>query len=443
MHNVAVSTPGMLWAALLVCLPIQRLWRLPWFGETLQLPEIIALALGGCALRRLWTGPRPGFLGIDVAVGGLVAAVALSLIVGTKPATHVQLREALGLGYLAALYVSIRILATPGWMVAWPRWFITGATLAGSLGIGGVILAYLGHVTPLVVYQSTPLPGLATAYRATGLTAGPQMLAGILIMAVLLQVWLSQAAGWRPRDRWRVALLTTALVLTLSKTVLCLAAGLATLAALKRPGARLPIAAGVAAAVTFVVLTHWLPVRADRTGALAAAMITGDSAVAHAQVADQSWVIVPTTYLFNKRASIDAIRAHWPKGLGLAEQAAFAGALQREGRYPAWIGAARFREPHSTYLGVAAELGAAGLLALIGLACTVALTAFRGLRIPATRATWIPLTALGVVLLLEATSADLLNSRHYWIWLAMAGARAAADRATPGGETLGPAPSAR
>lgn len=418
------------WAALLVVLPFQRVWTLPWFESALQPPEVLGGVLIVLAIRRYVGGGRSAVGAIDVGVLGLAAAAVVALVLTDRVSDALAVREVVGLVYLAALYLSIRVLATPDWLDDWPRWYLVGATLAAVLAITGVALAMGGWVTSLVVWQSTPVPGLPAAYRAVALTAGPQMLAGTLIVAVVLQVWRGLSNGWTRRDQLQLVLFTVAMTLTLSKTILCLVAGLATFGLMMHsPRSRrfrsVALAAcGSVATGAFLFVTHALPVRERQVPLMATAMIAGGAPLWQYELGGERWAVLPTTYTYNKMASVDAIRSRWPMGVGPAGQPAFAAALQAEGRYPAWIRLAPLREPHSTYLGSAAELGVFGVCALIGLMAGVAVAVMRGLLDPSTRLRWVPLVVIGVILLLEATAADLLNTRHYWIWLAVVGTTA-------------------
>ena len=107
--------------------------------------------------------------------------------------------------------------------------------------------------------------------------------------------------------------------------------------------------------------------------------------------------------------------------MGPAGQAGFTSGLQRERRFPTTI---RLIAPHSTYLGTVAQLGAAGLAALLLILVTGGLTIKRLLGDPALRWEAAAYAGAGAAFLIEAISTDLLNCRHYWFLFAVIGCAA-------------------
>jgi hypothetical protein len=255
------------------------------------------------------------------------------------------------------------------------------------------------------------------------------MLASILLMAIPMFISNRMAHEWRRRDRIVLVLLVLGLAATISKTGLCLAAALVVMWACTS-SSRMKISAAVAVwttvAIVFVVGSHVMVLREAAVPASSAAQLVGGRPLASFEWRGQPQVMMPTTYLANNQASLLAIERSWPKGVGPAGQPAFTSALQIEGRFPSSIWLVT---PHSTYLGTVAELGAAGLAALLTLIVAGAITSARllarSLRPRWEAAAW---AGAGAAFLIEAMSTDLLNCRHYWILLAVMAARLAPMR---------------
>ncbi len=148
-------------------------------------------------------------------------------------------------------------------------------------------------------------------------------------------------------------------------------------------------------------------------GFRASKLVAGEP-LAHAGVGSDAWVLMPTTYVFNKRASWLAMTRTWPWGVGPAGHTAFVGTLQQERLYPQSVS---LNAPHSTYFGSAAELGLPGAIALLLLLATVGVCIVRFVRAgPMERWTAAGYAAAGAAFLIEASATDLMNCRHYW-WL--------------------------
>ncbi|MEX2273559.1 MAG: hypothetical protein WD690_18990 [Vicinamibacterales bacterium] len=341
--------------------------------------------------------------------------------------------ETLGAVYLGCVYVAVRMTATPDLLDRFGAWFGYSAAIAAALGIGGAIVSWMDSPTRLATVVLTPIPYLGHAPRAQAFTAGPQMLASILLMAVPLFVGSRMGRSWRPRDVVCVGLLVLGLIATVSKTALCLAAALTVMWAVgQRTGNSVPSGrsrirpwtaalVSLGAALIMTIGSHVMVMpRAAVANMIAVQLVAGRPAASF-QWNQDPWVVMPTTYTHNNRASLRAIVHSWPIGVGPAGQPAFATALQREGRYPWSI---TLTTPHSTYLGTVAQLGAAGLVALVLLLTAAGLTIRRLLAGPP-RFRWEAAAYAGVSIgfLIEAISTDLLNCRHYWILLAVMTAR--------------------
>lgn len=430
---------AVLWAGYLLVLPFHRVWVLPWLGFKLQPPELVFVGLAATAAVLWMSGAvRWRFVLADAAAGMWLAAHVIALTWSDNPAGRAGLLETLGSAYLVVLYIAVRLTATPRLLDRVGDWFGYAAATPAALGILGSIASRAGLPNQLATAAQTPVPYLGVAARAQAFTAGPQMLASILLVAIPLFVAARTRQGWRPRDRALAALLVLGLGATASKTGLCLAAALAVMYASAKPAGppasrRLRPRVWAAAvwlfvAVVFILGSHVMALREAQVPAMTAAQLVGGSPLVSFRWRGEAWVVMPTTYLFNKEASLQAIGRSWPTGVGPAGQPAFTARLQDDRRFPATIS---LTTPHSTYLGVVAQLGAAGLAALL-LIIGVGVRTIRRLLADAPDRRWdaAAYAGVGAAFLIEAISTDLLNCRHYWFLWAVLAARL--DSSAPG-----------
>jgi len=422
-----------LWAAYLLSIPFQRVWVLPWLGSKLQPPEVVFLGLLAAAAM-LWMRGRVRwrFVLADAAAAAWFSANLLAYVWSNEPRTANGLIETLGAAYVVSLYAVVRMTATPKRLDHLAEWFAYAAALAAALGIAGSIASYAGVSTRLATVAMTTVPYLGEAPRAQAFTAGPQMLASILLVAIPLFVASRMTHGWRRCDYALIALLVAGLAATVSKTGMCLAAAMSVMwafAGRTREGhksRRTPPRVWPAVAVWFIVAvafalgSHVMLLRkAALPGMTSAQLVAGGSLTAF-QWHDETWLVMPTTYVFNKLASLEAIRRSWPNGAGPGGQPAFASKLQREGGFPGTIWLVT---PHSIYLGTVAELGAAGLGALLLILVAGGITIKRLLADSRFRWEAAAYAGIGAAFLIEGISTDLLNCRHYWFLFAVMAAR--------------------
>jgi hypothetical protein len=432
--DVASAAIAALWATYLFILPFHRMWVLPWLGFKLQPPEIVFVGLAA-ASAVVWMQGRVRwrFVVADAAAVSWLAANLVAFAWSSGPRSRDGLIETLGAAYLVGLYAAVRVTATPQLLDRFGEWFGYSAAVAAALGIAGSLASSAGLSTPLATIAPTPVPYLGHAARAQAFTAGPQMLASILLVAIPVFVASRMTHGWRRRDRVVVLVLVLGLGATLSKTAMCLAAALGVMWAVVEPArcgsrtqrSRARVWAAVViwlvVASVFSLGSHVMVMREAAVPGMTAAQLVGGSPLASFRWRGEAWVVMPTTYLFNKQASLQAIARSWPAGVGPAGQPAFTSGLQRDGRFPATIW---LITPHSTYFGTVAALGAAGLASLLLILSAGGQTIDRLLANPP-RLRWeaAAYAGAGAAFLIEAISTDLLNCRHYWFLFAVMAAR--------------------
>ena len=412
-----------LWAGYLLAIPFHRVWVLPWFGIKLQPPDVIFV---GCLVFAAATwrtrSRRVRFHVLDLAAALWCVSNVLAFAWSGQPRSHDGLIEVIGAAYLTTLYVAVRLTATGAVLDRWADWLGYSAAIAAALAIGGSLAASADIASSLATTRLTPVPYLGPVPRAQALTAGPQMLASILVMAVPLIVARRMQAGWRRRDILQLSLILAGLVATFSKTALCLPAALAVLWAWDRPSRRwYAVTVWVLTAVVFTIASHLMVVRQSDVSLMQQSQLVSGDPIFTFDWRRERWAVMPTTYVFNNAASLEAMRQSWPRGIGPAGQPAFALALQAAGRFPS----SQFLvTPHSTYFGIAAQLGAIGTIALALLVGGAGLTIVRLASTRCPPSTSGAYAAVGAAFLIEGISTDLMNCRHYWFLLGVIAASA-------------------
>lgn len=423
MGSASTKRVTVAWAAAVFLLPIQAVSIFPWLGGRVQPPDLIIVILAISAAPSLWRSGWPGSVALDVAAAWPLAMAASLLLSGQWRSPSATL-EVVGAFYLLLLYVVVRLTATPERIDRFLDWYPTSVAIAAFLGLVGVAAAAFGTETPLTTPMAA-LPYVGQAARAQALTPGPQMLANLLLAAIPLTIARAQTRGWTPGRRGLAWLLILGLLATHSKTVLSVIVALAIMSAVLRRHRRLAAVAAAAAAVTFLAVTHVVVTKDFNVPGLEASQVLAGTPWTSFSWGGDRWVVAPTTYVANKAASLQAISDSWPIGLGPAQQASYAAALRGSGDYPASIHYARFMEPHSTYLGTAAELGGAGVVAGLLLIAAGISTLRRWVRSHPSDWTVAAVCGIFAGVLLEASATDLMNCRHYWWLLAIVAAKTA------------------
>lgn len=370
-------------------------------------------------------------MGVLAWLAGVVTAGAVFLVRTGAWDAAVE-RDVATTLYLGLLYFAIRVVADDALVGTAVEALVAGASLAAAMGMLGFALSQMGIHTPLAFSADSAYPYLGNAARARALTAWPNMLASILMLALLL---LAAGAASRLSANLRRAaagLLTLGFALTFSKTIVPLAVGLPIAWALRRGRelsrlARLGLGLSwLAAALAFAVCSHVVVLcgavgheRFER-----AMFISGEPLLA-GEFDGRRCAAYATSYFFQKRASLIAMEQSWPWGIGPGRHPAFVGRLQREGRYPEKLWRA---VPHSTYSGAAAELGLAGVFGLASFLSGLGLGIRNALRRDSTRTLAVAAAAAFAALLIEAIATDVMHFRHYTWLAALVGATAARGR---------------
>lgn len=416
-----------LWKLYICAIPFQRLWDLPYVGHQFQLPEIIFLPFLANALPKLNRMVSRSFWGI------LDIVVLLWPFVKLVPCIHngiVQknILDIAGAVYLVTLYFLIRLLVDRDFLKQTPVMLSFSALVAGVLGgIGWSLSMFLDIHTKLTWPATIPYPYLGYIARAQAFTASPNMLAGILQIGIIFQYALFLSAPPKKRKTpWMLVILLACFVLTFSKTIMCLLAGLIVTTFIHYAKAkpqtwgrsRCVFISGLVlfciAAYTFgahVVISEKNP---EKLAGFYEKSYISKEALWSFDFHKKEYGIYPTNYLHNKLSSLRAVIDSRGWGVGPGGYNSYIGTLQQQGKHPAefpqW-------DPHSTYFGIAAELGMLGLVELLciwGFAARIILTQLRH------RTQFDPLVTglagIFIAIAIEAIGTDIMNFRQYW-WL--------------------------
>ncbi|MCU0255601.1 MAG: O-antigen ligase family protein [Vicinamibacterales bacterium] len=420
---VALTTAYVVLAGVPELLPLRPLGRGAQAGDAIGAVLVAMAAWQVVAARR-----RPSSAATDLASLAWLLAVAAACLAGvtrgTLPAAT-AVRELAVVLSLVGVYGAVRVLATPGRLATVQRAFAWMAALGSAAGLLGMSLEALGIETPLVLPGTTSYPYLGTAARAQGFTASPAMLCSIAAAGGLawLAVVCRDGASWVRATWWMPPLVAVGgLLLPFSKSTACLVAGLLLAVAGARlvGSARWRVAAGVAGmavALAYLVLSHVTITTTPAVGRLVEGRFIAGAPLAAMSLGGEPLGVYRTNYWFNKAASVAAIREHWPWGLGPGGQNAFTAARMRDGRHPPTMWAA---DPHSTYVGTAAEVGLAGVVGLGAMIAALVgdLRASRA-RLSRDRRLLALAMAAAVYVALEAVTIDVMNFRHYWVAAAL------------------------
>jgi hypothetical protein len=120
-----------------------------------------------------------------------------------------------------------------------------------------------------------------------------------------------------------------------------------------------------------------------------------------------------TQYTQLKKISIHGIVQSFPWGLGAGKFNNFAHKLKEKYPYRTHV---PYPDPHSTYLGIFAELGVAGFFLLLAFFSTIGLNVHKmSMEMKQHSSLIIILGICFIIISLDAINTDIMNFRHYWI----------------------------
>jgi hypothetical protein len=415
-------------ASFLVLLSVTRSvppWNLEW-ADALT-PVLLAFVLRDIASRRRRA------LDWFVALYLLTAVVSATTSIDYRASTVALAKDA----YLAVVYVVVSELVDrfpEGWVA---RWLAIGAVATSLAGLAGVFASALGFSSNgLGLRMAVPFVG--TLFRPSGLLYTAEMLGDLLTCTLPILVWLA-----RSRDaRWWVAVSIAGVtaLLTASHAL----GGLATAALMllwpaPAPAWRRSRWLAAAMVIAFVAALNFASTVAVRQLSVASGHEKVDAPpFEHAPTArdgtapsvDLHVAYSPVSYFLLKRVAWSTFAERPWLGTGPGTFHIATERATAEGWLPPTY---RQADPHSTWLGRAAETGVVGTLGLALLWTAL----FKSSRESAARNG--PLSLAHAVLaavagmLVNSINADVMHFRFLWVLFALAAARS-----TPRAPSEGP-----
>lgn len=414
------SPADVLLALYIVVLPFHRaVWKLPFFGEKLQPAE---LSLGILAMyffyllfsRRLTYRFSP----FDIpAVLWLLANIVSNWAAGFNG--HLLL-ETLKVIAVVLVYFVFRLLLNDGFLEKTADIFLFSALITASLAILGSGLSFFGVSTTLVALMQT-YPYVGRIGRAMAFTSTPNMLASILMTALLLKsAQLFARRAVKKSEIMIMAACFLAFVLAISKTILCLFVGWLLLFYLISAKRTVLLKTIAIALMSLLILVYLVGSHFVFTSALTPRILENmeQGHITRTTHAIGPLIAIETSYLTIKRSCLYVLKRSFPLGIGTRNFKLLVPRLKEEGIYNKET--LPF-DPHCTPLGTVTELGLLGGIALLILFMQV----WRGLlavsreRTHSFRFLATGLTVLFVALALESLVTDIMNFRHYWLLLAI------------------------
>ncbi len=404
--------------------PFQRLLNLPFFGNKFQLPEVFFFIILLIALTHIKHIFQKKFWKVvDIAVLlWPIANIVPSFFFGFK---KVNIIDITGSIYLVLLYFSVRIISIYINIKKIYNFFIYSALLAGVLGIVGFLLSLFDITTTLANKALWPYFGEMSRIQA--FTATPNMLASILMVGIIFLC--SQYFNLKKMDsKFMIILsiLSIAFILTFSKTIMCLLAGLGvtwfiSLNASKKTKLR-KLIFSIFILGTFIIYfigTHFFitsTINTKKEDFNKMFYVIGKKPLFNFSLGSKEYKIYPTNYLINKKQSLRAIKESKALGLGAGNYNEYIEKLKKRKLHPSTF---RNWDPHCTYLGVPAELGFFGLIIIILIWGLPGLYLFKYLsKNVKFKSIYSGLSGVYIAILIEASATDIMNFRHYWILIA-------------------------
>lgn len=377
-------------------------------GVGLQLSTLACLGSAAVWVLDLMLQRGRGFRLTPLTVA---AGVLFLVLAGLQIAAGASLAALGGLFYMLLLLELTRFFAIQGRLSTMLLAWATAATFVVLAGLAGFGFALLGHGSALITRHGE-FPYFGNFQRVLSTFSNPSALVGYLLIGIVLAFY------GLPRQRW--ARWTSGVcgmlccILALSKLTLFIVFGL-----FFTTGKRALAGFGALALVLGVVLplgvfsktpfdsgTRFLfpGIFPERAQAVSVGGLTG--------------IWTPTNYAVCKSVAFEIWRSHPWTGVGLQNYRDAAAEMVKAGRAP--FGVLGFA-PHSTYLGLAAESGVVGILALLA-AIVVSMRTLRRNRSTENSALRGALMTAGLVWLAVAVHSDILRFPSLWFYLGLVAA---------------------
>lgn len=412
---------SLFWKIYLFFIPFNRLLRLPYIGDKLQLPELMFFPWLFSSLKDVRGEFKENRWFItDIAVLAWVLVMFLPVVANGWSVNLIY--EIAGTFYLAIVYFLIRWNSTPGFIDMAVKLLVMSGFVSAAVGIAGWILMVLSGIENAMGIARY-YPYLGNVVQLKAFANSPNMLAGFLMISILLQtgrMWNIKTGG---RKEWGIMLiLCIAFLLTLSKAIVPLSAGLYFFAVVRLKHLKKcsflcrPFVVAVTLLlimVFYLASTHFYVARVDTVQQIEEFRPenyrkTGNVITFHFE--NDDYVLIPTNYMINKKAALEAFIRSEGWGVGGGNFNRFVAGLKKEGLYPSHL---PDYAPHSSLTGSLAEHGITGFIVFVFFAFSMGTVARKNL-IKEESGLSVAITATLIAIAISTFATDIMNFRHFW-----------------------------
>ncbi len=414
-------------AAYIFSFAVEKLFSLKTTIGVIFLPEILYIPLllvFSFKIPQIWQNRRQiqsEFILFDALILVYGSCVFTSYLM--HPSSN-SLRECVGCGYMTSFYLifnlSFRAQSSDIWLKKGLQIFILSGIIGSIAAVITYVLGVVGAEKDLSrTYDYYPITG--DSLRTFGLLRNPIFLANYLICALIVfcSYYFDEIQKFKSRFWGIILLFLVALFLTKTKSVLlAIAIGLYFITKLwhiKKLLRYTLFSISILSIFAYIVLSHFLLVdmlQPNLSQKLNAAYYFAEFTF---PITDR-YAIVPTFYYGTKRAALFAFYDYFPFGVGGDNLGIYVNQLVAQGRHLRAFCCA----PHSTFFGALGELG------LLGFGLVVALFTKMWQFASSIRLKNAPVLhfnlmtkSLAAFLIIEAITVDLMNVRHFWLFLAV------------------------
>jgi hypothetical protein len=411
-NPLAYIVQGLVYLYILT-IPFQTL-GFKFMGLAIGLPEIVFFVLGPLATIRIISSRQKLCVDkLDLFVFGWLLA---NILAGWHSGfDSVVVSEIIKTAYLVMLYMILKWTISPEIIKRIVKVIILSSLIAALTGIIGLMLEYNSIETFLAIKR--PYPYLVQVIQAKGFTPSPNMLASIVMVGILFQTnKILNNKIFKVYDALILIILLTGIILTFSKTISLLIPGIILIWDSKKQQQLLPFyhilirTVVIGFVIIYVFATHILIVSNNQN----LEILSEEKYIAGAPILETDhFRFYSTQYTQLKKISIHGIVQSFPWGLGAGKFNNFAHKLKEKYPYRTHV---PYPDPHSTYLGIFAELGVAGFFLLLAFFSTIGLNVHKmSMEMKQHSSLIIILGICFIIISLDAINTDIMNFRHYWI----------------------------
>ena len=390
------------------------------FLNQLNLSEIIFILLVISSSRSYYINLIQGFKISDLIILFWFLTSVLSYSFGSIFfLSHVDL---LGTAFLTYLYFLFKTELKIKYINLIIEIIIIACLLCSLLGLFGVFLSIFFDLKSNLIYFEESYPYLGEIGRIQSFMKSPSMFANFIILGAIFTFTKLFLKKTNFINILIFIIIFTAFVLSFTKSIICLFCGIiiASICCINLTW-RLKIffilISFVVSFVLYNLLSHFIIV-----------ITSGEFSIISGNIYEHGIFVVkktiysfdffsykinfyPTSYYFNKIASLKAFSSSPLYGIGIGNYNMFISELQNAGdhpkNFPNW-------DPHSAFFGTLAEKGIFGFVSLLLL---LLFSFYQVFKINNEELYFIKFSLIGILcaLIIDASCVDIMKFRHLWI----------------------------